>query len=57
MTREQWETYRDERIERLRRSLGEFPAPPARLNVRVTGTLAGDGFRIENVVYESQPGQ
>src|SRR5262245_11481803 len=26
-TRDQWEKYRDERIARLRDSLGEFPAP------------------------------
>lgn len=56
-TREQWEKYRDERIEMLRRSLGDFPSPPAKLRSRVTGTIGGDGFRIENVVYESRPGQ
>jgi dienelactone hydrolase len=56
-SREQWEKFRDERIERLRKSLGEYPAPPAKLNVRTTGTVKGDGFTIENVVYESRPGQ
>ena len=56
-TREQWEKYRDERVGRLRRSLGEYPAPPTRLNVRTTGTVDGDGFKIENTVYESRPGQ
>jgi cephalosporin-C deacetylase-like acetyl esterase len=55
-TRQQWEKYRDERIERLRRSLGEYP-PAGKLNVRVTGVVKGDGFTIENVVYESRPGQ
>src|SRR6266542_120884 len=55
-TREQWEKYRDERIERLRRSLGEYPTA-GKLNVRVTGIVNGDGFKIENVVYESRPGQ
>src|SRR5262245_5400052 len=35
--RAQWEAYRDERIGRLRRSLAEFPAAPAKLDVRVTG--------------------
>jgi len=54
-TREQWEKYRDERIERLRRSLGEYPTPAAKLRTHVTGTVAGDGFRIENIVYESRP--
>jgi dienelactone hydrolase len=56
-TREQWEKYRDERVERLRRSLGEYPAPPKKLNMRTTGTIEGDGFKIENTVYESRPGQ
>src|SRR6266496_3253628 len=55
-TRQQWEKYRDERIERLRRSLGEYP-PAGKLNVRVTGIVKGDRFKIENVVYESRPGQ
>ena len=55
-TRQQWERYRDERIDRLRRSLGEY-APAGKLNVRVTGVVKGDGFKIENVVYESRPGQ
>jgi dienelactone hydrolase len=55
-TRDQWEKYRDERIARLRDSLGEFPAP-GKLNPRTTGVVDGDGFRIENLVYESRPGQ
>jgi len=54
--REQWEAYKTERIERLRRSLGRFPQPPKPLRVEVTGTIEGAGFRIENVVYESRPG-
>jgi hypothetical protein len=54
-TREQWGQYRDERIARLRQSLGEWPTP-ARPNVKVTGVVKGDGFNIENVVYESRPG-
>ncbi len=53
-TREHWEKYRDERIARLRQSMGVFPQP-GKLNVRVTGVVKGDGFHIENVVYESLP--
>jgi dienelactone hydrolase len=56
-TREQWEKYRDQRIEQLRRSLGSYPPPPEKLNVRVTAVVNGDGFKIENLVYESRPGQ
>ena len=54
--RKQWEAYRDVRLDRLRKSLGSFFPRPAKLNIKVTGTVAGDGFRIENVVYESRPG-
>jgi cephalosporin-C deacetylase-like acetyl esterase len=55
-TREQWEKYRDDRIAALRRSLGEYPKP-GKLAWRVTGMVEGAGFKIENVVYESRPGQ
>lgn len=55
-TRQQWEAMRDARIEKLRTSLGELPTPAKKVNVRITGTVAGDGFRIENLVYESRPG-
>jgi cephalosporin-C deacetylase-like acetyl esterase len=54
-TREQWEKYRDERIARLRQSLGEWPTP-VKPNVKVTGVIQGDGFNIENVAYKSRPG-
>jgi cephalosporin-C deacetylase-like acetyl esterase len=54
-TREQWESYRDERIGRLRESLAEWPRP-GEPNVKVTRVIKGDGFQIENVVYESRPG-
>ncbi len=56
-TRQEWENFRDQRIALLRRSLGEYPAPPAKLNARVTGVVDGDGFKIENTLYESRPGQ
>lgn len=55
-SREDWERYRDYRIGALRKSLGTFPDPPKDLKVRVTRTLEGDGFRIENLVFESRPG-
>jgi dienelactone hydrolase len=55
-TRQEWERYRDERIKALRASLGRFPDPPKDLHLRVTRTIDGDGYRIENVVFESRPG-
>lgn len=55
-TKADWEDYRDARIQKLRDSLGQFPKVPADLKVKVTGNLRGDGYRIENLVYESRPG-
>jgi dienelactone hydrolase len=52
----QWEKYRDSRIEALKSSLGMFPEPPGDLKVRVRRTLRGDGFRIDNLTFESRPG-
>ena len=53
-SREEWEAYRDGRIKKLKASLGTFPQSD--LNVRVTKTLKGDGFEIDNLLYESRPG-
>jgi len=54
--RQQWGAFRNARIAALQRSLGSFPEPPKRVNLRVTGKLDGDGYRIENVIYETRPG-
>jgi cephalosporin-C deacetylase-like acetyl esterase len=53
---EDWRRMKKSRMEALQRSLGEFPEPPRELNVRVTRTISGDGFRIECLVFESRPG-
>jgi len=55
-SREVWETFRDARVAALRRSLGTPIDVPADLNVTITGTLRGDGYKIENLVFESRPG-
>jgi len=55
-TREAWEQLREERLKRLRMTLGGFPEPPNILDVRVTGQLDGDGFIIQNMVYRTRPG-
>jgi dienelactone hydrolase len=36
--------------------IGGLPAERTPLNATVTGTLARDGYRIEKVIFESQPG-
>ncbi len=55
-TKAGWQAYRDVRLHALRESLGPFPEPPKDLKVKVTRTLDGDGYRIENIVFESRPG-
>lgn len=55
-SREDWEAFRAARLHALKTSLGEFPPPRAELQVRVTGTHEGPGYRVDNVVYESRPG-
>ncbi|MDE1987939.1 MAG: acetylxylan esterase [Alphaproteobacteria bacterium] len=36
--------------------IGGLPKNPGPLNVRLFHTYAGDGFRVENIVYDSLPG-
>lgn len=36
--------------------IGGLPAEKSPLNARVTGSFARDGYRVENVIFESQPG-
>jgi cephalosporin-C deacetylase-like acetyl esterase len=55
-TRDDWERFRNTRIQALRASLGSFPAPPRDLKVRVVRELHGDGHRIRNLVFQSRPG-
>jgi len=55
-SRADWEAYRDERLRRLKMSLGTFPERVERLNWHVTGVIKGAGFQIENIVYENRPG-
>ena len=48
-----------QRQENIRRvviaSLGGLPSADTPLNARVTGTVQGDGFRIEKIIFESRP--
>lgn len=55
-SRDDWERFRDQRLDALRHSLGQFPPPPKDLNIETTGHMEGDGYRIENIVLESRPG-
>ena len=51
-----WETLREDKLRRLRAALGEVPPVPNPLPSRVTRTIQGDGFVIENLVYQTRPG-
>jgi cephalosporin-C deacetylase-like acetyl esterase len=55
-TRAKWEQYHDARLHALRASLGRFPTVPKELKVRITRRLEGDGYRVEDLVFESRPG-
>ena len=55
-TRPEWEQFRAVRIQALRESLGQFPQASQDPRVRVTQSLEGKGYRIENLVFESRPG-
>lgn len=55
-TREDWEKFRAEKIGLLRKSLGTLPPRLAKPKLMVTGRIDGEGFQIQNLVYESRPG-
>jgi dienelactone hydrolase len=55
-TRADWERFRDLRLQDLRKSLGRLPTASGPPKALVTRQLEGDGYRIENLVFESRPG-
>jgi cephalosporin-C deacetylase-like acetyl esterase len=55
-TKADWKQLRDRRLKALRTSLGQFPDVPNNLKVRVVRTTKGDGFHVDNLVFESRPG-
>jgi cephalosporin-C deacetylase-like acetyl esterase len=54
-TRADWERFRDPRLKALAASLGPFPERTA-LGTRVTKEFAGQGYRRQDLVYQSRPG-
>jgi len=54
---QQWEQRRPEIKRQFLEMLGLDPLPPRTpLHARITGGFDGDGYRVENIVFESQPG-
>lgn len=54
--RADWERFRERTLEHLRRSLGGMPKAPTSVKRVVTRTLDGDGYQVDNLVFESRPG-
>ncbi|QDT34931.1 alpha/beta hydrolase family protein [Thalassoglobus polymorphus] len=54
-TKEDAERHVKETQERIRESFGPEPERTP-LNPRITGTVERDGYRIENIIFESRPG-
>lgn len=54
-TPEQIHAWQKRQRDKFRELLGGFPERTP-LNARVVGTLSGDGFRAEKIIYESRPG-
>ena len=40
----------------LKRSLGDLPEPTKQMKTVVTRTIEGEGYKIENTLFESRPG-
>jgi dienelactone hydrolase len=54
-TKADWEKFRDEKLAALRNSLGNIPEAPKSVKVVTTKKLQGEGFTVENIIYESRP--
>lgn len=55
-THADWERFRTEKLAALKKSLGSWLQPPTTVPVRVSSTIEGDGFAIDNILFESRPG-
>jgi len=52
---EEWRRFRETTLVKLRQSLGEMPEVAQPTRIVVTGSQAGDGFVIDNLLVESAP--
>ncbi|MFN7924919.1 MAG: acetylxylan esterase [Bryobacteraceae bacterium] len=54
-SREAWEKFRDARLGALRKWMSEFPAH-TQLDTRITKEFAGQGYRRQDLIFQSRPG-
>ena len=55
-TREAWDAHRTELRRQLLKAWGGFPTEACPLEPRILGTLKRDGYRVENVIFQTRPG-
>ncbi len=55
-SRDDWQRLRDEKLALLREAIGPFPQKPCDLRLHVASTVEGEGYRIQNLVFQSRPG-
>jgi len=55
-SRRDWELFRDQKLKLLKNAIGPFPRRVVAKELRVTGKISGDGYRIENIIFQSRPG-
>ncbi len=51
-----WKRLRREKLDALKVSLGRWPDAPRQIRVVVSSTVEGDGFKVDNILFESRPG-
>jgi cephalosporin-C deacetylase-like acetyl esterase len=54
-TKDDWEKFRDERLAKLRDSLGKYPEAPKSVKAVTTRKLQAEGCTVECILYESRP--
>jgi dienelactone hydrolase len=54
-TLEDWQNFRDQRMEALKKTIGPLPKREPLRSLVTRRINNGDGFILENIVYESQP--
>ncbi|HUS05604.1 MAG TPA: acetylxylan esterase [Bryobacteraceae bacterium] len=54
-TRADWEQFRDQRMQALKQWAGTFPTAKPPLEARVTARRQGEGYRLENIVFQIRP--